>query len=60
MTLDVLNKNENIVNAGYWVPQSVLVAKLVPAKQKNRQSAKTNSRKNFVPHTVYMVRRIGS
>ena len=33
---------------------------LVPAKQKNRQSAKTISRKNFVPHTVYMVRRIGS
>jgi len=34
MALDVLNKNENIVNAGYWVLQSVLVAKISSRKTK--------------------------
>ena len=44
MTLDVLNKNENIVNAGYWVLQSVLVAKI-----SSRKTKKSPIRKNKVP-----------
>ena len=61
----VLNKNENIINAGYWVlsenrkklnpsekNQSALITKIswFPSNTKNRQSAKINSRKNFVSH----------
>ena len=48
--MHVLNKNYNIINAGYLLKvtkinsqqekQSVLIAKLVPAKHKNRQSQK--------------------
>ena len=44
MTLDVLNKNENIVNAGYWVLQSVLVAKI-----SSRKTKKSPIRKNKLP-----------
>ena len=57
---------ENIINAEYWVlsenrknyfsaskNQSVLIAKINSHKtQKNRQSAKINSRKNFLPHGI--------
>ena len=63
----LLNKNENIINAGYWVlsaiakinpqqekPVSILIAKISSRKtQKNRQSAKINSRKNLVPHGTW-------
>ena len=55
--LHVLNKNENIVNAEYWVlsqqekPICPNRKKISSRKtQKNRQSAKINSRKTFVPH----------
>ena len=62
----ILNKSENIINAEYWVlsenrknyfsaskNQSVLIAKINSHKtQKNRQSAKINSRKNFLPHGI--------
>ena len=60
------SKNENIINAGYWVLYEI--AKINPEQEKavcpkrknyfpqntkNRQSAKLNSRKNFVPHGTW-------
>ena len=60
--LHVLSKNENIINAGYFLKiaklipskknQSVLIEKISSRKtQKNRQSTKINSCKNFVPRS---------
>ena len=64
--MHVLNKNDNIIDAGYWVLSEIAKInpqqeKLVcpnrknyefPQNTKNRQSAKVNSRKNFVPHGI--------
>ena len=44
--LPVLNKNENFVNAGYF-----LIAKLVPAKQKKSPIRKKKFREKFLSHS---------
>ena len=54
LTYSIKTKILSMLGTGYF--NLTLSQKLVPAKQKNRQSAKTNPRKNFVPHTVCMVR----
>ena len=65
-----LNKNETIINVGYWVlsengkkinskqeNQSVLIAKICSRKiQKNRKSAKKNAHKNFLPHAIFYLK----
>ena len=47
--LHVLNKNENIINSGYWVLAENR-KNYFPQDTKNQKSAKINSRKNFVQH----------
>ena len=61
--MNVVNKNENIINAGYWAlseiakinsqqeNQFVLITKINSLQyNKNHQSAKIDSRKSLVPH----------
>ena len=54
MTLDVLNKNENIVNAGYWVLQSVLVAKISSRKTKKIANPQKQTPAKISCHTRYI------
>ena len=63
-----LNKNENIINVGYWVlsengkinskqeNQSVLIAKICSRKiQKNRKPAKKKKTTKISCHTLFSI-----